>query len=169
MAWLDVEHRHHPPCLYFDIAGSAFGGFIHGALNSMISSMTGTSRAAAAPDGDVSNVTCRSGCTSFSARKAGVVISTSPALSSRTQSSLRLRCHAECIAVTFGIPRRWLTVTELRAGKAGLCRHVDASLAFPTRDPHTDPGEGFPLDVYLRHVRAQYAEIRAARADSAAL
>jgi hypothetical protein len=68
---------------------------------------------------------------------------------------------------TFGIPRRWLTVDELRAGKSGLCRHSDASRAFPTRDPHSDPGPGFPRDVYLDYVRAYHAEIRAdARARS---
>jgi hypothetical protein len=64
---------------------------------------------------------------------------------------------------TFGIPRGWLTVNELRAGKSGLCRHSDASRAFPTDDPHTDPGLGFPRDVYLAYVRAYYAEIRSDR------
>jgi hypothetical protein len=70
---------------------------------------------------------------------------------------------------TFGIPRRWLTVTELRAGRAGLCRHADASRAFPTDDPHTDPGAGFPRGVYLDLVRRHYAEIRSARAGSSAM
>jgi hypothetical protein len=70
---------------------------------------------------------------------------------------------------TFGIPRRWLTVAELRAGRAGFCRHVDASRAFRARDPHTDPGPGFPRDVYLAYVREYYAEIRVERAGSSAL
>ncbi len=82
---------------------------------------------------------------------------------------LRSAAKAALWCWTFGIPRRWLTVTQLREGKAGLCRHADASRAFPTRDPHTDPGAGFPSDVYLGHVREQYADIRAARAESSAL
>jgi hypothetical protein len=77
---------------------------------------------------------------------------------------LRSAAKAALWCWTFGIPRRWLTVAELRAGRAGLCRHVDASRAFPTDDPHTDPGSGFPLDVYLDLVRRYYTEIRAARA-----
>ena len=82
---------------------------------------------------------------------------------------LRSAAKAALWCWTFGIPRRWLTVAQLREGKAGLCRHADASCAFPTRDPHTDPGAGFPSDVYLGHVREQYADIRAAQAESSAL
>ena len=54
-----------------------------------------------------------------------------------------------------------------------LRRRPDAEVAFVGTargiESRVIPREGFPLDVYLRHVRAQYAEIRAARADSAAL
>ena len=56
------------------------------------------------------------------------------------------------------IPRRWLTVAELRAGKAGLCRHADASRAFP--DATRTPIPALALDVYLGYVRDRYAEIR---------
>ena len=69
---------------------------------------------------------------------------------------------------TFGIPRRWLTVSELRAGKSGFCRHSDASRAFPTDDPHSDPGPGFPRDLYLDYVDAYYHEIRSARETASA-
>src|SRR5262245_33738679 len=51
-------------------------------------------------------VNCRPGTASFSAVKAGDVISTSPAPSSRTQSSLRSRFHVECIAIVDGVLRR---------------------------------------------------------------
>lgn len=64
---------------------------------------------------------------------------------------------------TFRIPRRWLTVAELKAGKAGLCRHVDASRAFPPNAGHHDPGEGFPRDVYLALVKRFYRELVAER------
>jgi N-acetylmuramoyl-L-alanine amidase len=69
----------------------------------------------------------------------------------------------------FGIPRRWLTVTELRAGKAGFCRHVDASRAYRALEPHTDPGSGFPRDVYLTYVRDSYREISSARQGASGL
>ncbi len=69
---------------------------------------------------------------------------------------------------TFGIPRRWLTVGELRAGKPGFCRHSDASRAFPPEDPHSDPGPGFPRDLYLDLVDQYYAEIRSARETASA-
>ena len=58
----------------------------------------------------------------------------------------------------YHIPRRWLTVNELRAGKAGFCRHVDASRAF-IGSGHTDPGAGFPGEAYLRLVKQFYKQI----------
>lgn len=64
----------------------------------------------------------------------------------------------------FRIPRRWLTVTRLRAGHAGLCTHYDATRAFPGNSGHTDPGDGFPKDVYLALVRRFYRELAAERA-----
>lgn len=64
---------------------------------------------------------------------------------------------------TFKIPRRFLTVDELRLGRAGFCRHADASRAFGTAGGHTDPGEGFPRDFYLSCVRRYYAAIAAER------
>jgi hypothetical protein len=64
----------------------------------------------------------------------------------------------------YRIPRRWLTVAELRAGRAGFCTHVDATRAFPGNSGHTDPGDGFPKDVYLALVRRFYRELAAERA-----
>jgi hypothetical protein len=64
----------------------------------------------------------------------------------------------------FKIPRRWLSVAELRAGRAGFCTHVDATRAFPGSSGHWDPGPGFPKDVYLALVRRFYREIAEERA-----
>lgn len=63
----------------------------------------------------------------------------------------------------YRIPRRWLTVAELRAGRAGFCTHAAATLAFPNNSGHTDPGAGFPRDVYLELVRNFYRELVAER------
>jgi hypothetical protein len=64
----------------------------------------------------------------------------------------------------YKIPRRWLTPAELAAGRAGFCRHLDATAAFHTPGGHTDPGPGFPRDHYLTLVRRFYAELVAERA-----
>lgn len=68
----------------------------------------------------------------------------------------------------YDIPRRWLTVAQLRAGKPGFCRHSDAARAFPPDDPHSDPGPGFPRDEYLDYVETYYAEILSARKSASA-
>ncbi len=51
----------------------------------------------------------------------------------------------------WGIPARWLTVDQLRAGWAGLTTHDDVRRAWG--GTHTDPGPGFPRDVLLDAVR----------------
>lgn len=48
-----------------------------------------------------------------------------------------------------GIPLRWLSIAQIRAGERGMCTHADISLAWGTTD-HTDPGKNFPFDAYLR-------------------
>jgi N-acetylmuramoyl-L-alanine amidase len=63
----------------------------------------------------------------------------------------------------YKIPRRWLTVAELQAGKKGFCRHMDATAAFHTPGGHTDPGPNFPRDYYMNQVKKFYAEIVAER------
>jgi hypothetical protein len=64
----------------------------------------------------------------------------------------------------YRIPRRWVGADELRAGRAGLTRHLDATQAFPPNGGHTDPGLGFPLDLYLSLVRTFYRELASDRA-----
>jgi hypothetical protein len=71
-------------------------------------------------------------------------------------------------AYHYRIPRRWLTVAQLRGGVRGFCTHADASQAFPPNDGHHDPGAGFPKPLYMGLVRKHYAElVRAAHASSA--
>lgn len=65
---------------------------------------------------------------------------------------------------TYRIPARWLTPAQLRAGTAGFCTHATASKAFATAGGHTDPGDGFPRDLYLRLVQRYAAELAAAAA-----
>lgn len=64
----------------------------------------------------------------------------------------------------YHIPRKWLTVAELRRGVAGFCTHADASVAFPPNGGHSDPGAGFPRDRYLELVQRYYRELAAERA-----
>lgn len=63
----------------------------------------------------------------------------------------------------YKIPRRWLTPEQVAYGVAGFLRHVDASRAFHTPGGHSDPGEGFPRDVFMRMVREEYAAISEAQ------
>lgn len=49
------------------------------------------------------------------------------------------------VAKRWDVPLRRLTVAEVRAGKRGICGHVDVSKAFRQSD-HTDPGDAFPWE-----------------------
>lgn len=51
-----------------------------------------------------------------------------------------------------GIPARWLTAEQVRAGKWGLCGHAEISRAFRESD-HMDPGPGLPRDLILEKVQ----------------
>lgn len=68
---------------------------------------------------------------------------------------------------TFRIPRRWLTLAELKSGRSGFCTHLDASRAFPPNAGHHDPGPGFPRDLYLELVAGYYRELAAERTRTA--
>lgn len=52
----------------------------------------------------------------------------------------------------YNIPPVKLTAAEVRAGKRGICGHGEISGAFHESD-HTDPGPGFPWDVFIQKVR----------------
>lgn len=47
-----------------------------------------------------------------------------------------------------GIPARWLSVADLKAGRRGITSHANVSLAF-RKSNHTDPGPGFPSGAYV--------------------
>lgn len=51
----------------------------------------------------------------------------------------------------YNIPARRLSVAEVKAGKRGIIGHIDATKAFG--GSHTDPGPGFPWDVFLDLVK----------------
>jgi N-acetyl-anhydromuramyl-L-alanine amidase AmpD len=54
------------------------------------------------------------------------------------------------------IPVKKLTQAELRAGKKGFTSHADVSAVYKRSD-HSDPGSGFPWDVFLNLVREYLA------------
>jgi len=53
------------------------------------------------------------------------------------------------ICLRYGIPMVRLSPEEIRAGKRGLCGHVDVTDAFSGGMGHTDPGISFPWPMYL--------------------
>lgn len=59
------------------------------------------------------------------------------------------------IATRYGIPIVHLTNDQLRAGAKGFVGHYQGSQVY--RGSHTDPGNGFPWDVYLQWVREAQA------------
>jgi hypothetical protein len=57
------------------------------------------------------------------------------------------------IALKYDLPVVWLSVDEVKGGKArGFCGHHDVTLAFK-KSTHTDPGPGFPREYFLSLVR----------------
>lgn len=60
--------------------------------------------------------------------------------------------HAARWAWQYRIPLRWIGARGLKLGLRGFTTHADASQAF-TPGGHTDPGAGFPRDLYLARVR----------------
>lgn len=52
------------------------------------------------------------------------------------------------------IPPFRLTDAQIRSGLHGLCGHGDVTRALRVSGGHTDPGFGFPWDVYLEMIRS---------------
>ena len=50
-----------------------------------------------------------------------------------------------------GVPKRWVTPSQLRAGARGICTHLDVTQAWRQTD-HDDPGPGFPKDAFMAAV-----------------
>jgi N-acetyl-anhydromuramyl-L-alanine amidase AmpD len=46
------------------------------------------------------------------------------------------------------VPKRWVTVDDLRAGGHGITSHLNKSLAFGQSD-HTDPGPNYPVHWFM--------------------
>lgn len=63
------------------------------------------------------------------------------------------------LALAYGVPVVRLSVEDLKAGKHGICGHVDVSNAWHQTD-HSDPGDGFPWDQFMTLVEAAAEKIK---------
>lgn len=62
----------------------------------------------------------------------------------------------------YGIPRRWLTAADVRAGRHGICDHYTCTRALG--GSHWDVGAGFPVRRFMGLVEAHYQRlVRAGR------
>lgn len=57
------------------------------------------------------------------------------------------------------VPAVKLSVADLKAGKHGICGHVDVSNAFH-QSTHTDPGSYFPWSQFLAMVHSEIAKLK---------
>jgi hypothetical protein len=73
----------------------------------------------------------------------------------RSQTLRRAAYKAAVHAVKFGIPIRWLSADELRAGEKGFATHALCTKAFG--GSHTDPGKNCPTEQILAWAK-EYAE-----------
>lgn len=64
------------------------------------------------------------------------------------------------LALAYGVPIHKLTVAELKAGKHGICGHVDVSNAFH-ETTHWDPGPAFPWVEFLDRVQKRAEHLKA--------
>lgn len=67
-----------------------------------------------------------------------------------------------CAVICYGIPVVKLTPAELKAGKSGICGHVDQTIAYQVKGGHTDPGKNFPWKKFLAMVTAEVEAMKAA-------
>lgn len=58
------------------------------------------------------------------------------------------------VAARWGVPLRRLSVTDLKAGKRGICGHVDVANAWHQTD-HSDPGGSFPWAHFMDLVNGE--------------
>lgn len=65
------------------------------------------------------------------------------------------------LALAYDVPIERLSPIDLRAGRRGICGHVDVSKAFE-QSTHWDPGPSFPWADFLRRVEKRAAKIREA-------
>lgn len=78
-----------------------------------------------------------------------------PKMLKRSAYKTALRCRQ------YEIPVRWVGPIGIRFGRKGITSHRAVSYAYPilarAAGFHTDPGLGFPRDVYLGYVRLYLA------------
>lgn len=75
----------------------------------------------------------------------------------RADHQAMLKIAAEDVArlcLAYDVPIVKLTPAEVRAGKKGLCGHVDMRSAFPGSTSHWDPGPYFPWAQFIGLVKA---------------
>jgi hypothetical protein len=60
--------------------------------------------------------------------------------------------QAAAVAKHYGIPLRWLSLNQIRAGESGFCTHADISATLGGTN-HWDPGPGFPFAIFMRMVQ----------------
>lgn len=66
------------------------------------------------------------------------------------------------LCLAYDVPITRLSVADLKAKKHGICGHVDVSNAFH-ETTHTDPGNGFPWDAFMKQVKEAAMEIQSGR------
>jgi hypothetical protein len=62
------------------------------------------------------------------------------------------------ISERWSIPLQWVDVGGIRAGQPGLVTHWTVSEAFG-KSTHTDPGRGFPCDIYLDLIKLRSGQV----------
>lgn len=63
------------------------------------------------------------------------------------------------LCLAYNVPITRLSVSELQAGRRGICGHVDVAQAW-RQSTHWDPGPGFPWDQFMTYVRAAAADLQ---------
>lgn len=64
--------------------------------------------------------------------------------------------HAARKAHRYDIRPRKIGPKDIRAGRSGFAGHLDVTHAYPTLGSHTDPGEHFPWEYFMRRVHHYY-------------
>lgn len=91
-------------------------------------------------------------CSGANGAKGHWVLASHIAMMHRTALLTAQKC------LQYGVPVVKLSVADLRAGKRGVCGHVDVSLAFG-QSTHTDPGPYFPWVQFMGWVHEEYAAL----------
>jgi N-acetyl-anhydromuramyl-L-alanine amidase AmpD len=65
-------------------------------------------------------------------------------------------------AVLWKIPVVKLSPAELKAGRSGICGHIDHTVAYEIKGGHWDPGPNFPWLQFLEMVKAEVAALTGA-------